>query len=254
MASRKSGDDRAPRDDSAPTLAHALVVSPHLDDAVLSCGYLLARHPGTTVATVFAGFPPPRATVTSWDARCGFGPGDDVGASRQAEDDAALGVLGASAVRLPFPDDQYRARGEQAEPRFIAAALTTVAEKTGARAVVAPLGLFHRDHELTHHAALLTAQRAGLRLTCYADVPYRTFSQDDECARVRQLEAQGFRCRAARSPAADTDDDAAAHAWRRKRDAVQCYESQLRGLTADDGPGIDDAFAPEAYVLTELAS
>ena len=44
-------------------LERVVVVSPHLDDAVLGCGRFLAVHPGATVVTVFAGNPPqyPRA-------------------------------------------------------------------------------------------------------------------------------------------------------------------------------------------------
>ncbi len=38
-------------------LARVVVVSPHLDDAVLGCGQLLAAWPGATVVTVFAGKP-----------------------------------------------------------------------------------------------------------------------------------------------------------------------------------------------------
>ena len=60
-------------------LERIVVVSPHLDDAVLGCGRLLAAHPGATVITLYAGAPatypdPP----TRWDAIVGFGPGDDV--------------------------------------------------------------------------------------------------------------------------------------------------------------------------------
>jgi hypothetical protein len=36
---------------------HTVVLSPHLDDAVLSVGRFLAANPGTVVITVFAGIP-----------------------------------------------------------------------------------------------------------------------------------------------------------------------------------------------------
>ena len=48
-----------------------LVISPHLDDAVLSCGALLAAHRGAVVATVFAGVPRDPRQRTEWDARSG---------------------------------------------------------------------------------------------------------------------------------------------------------------------------------------
>ena len=44
-------------------LDSVVVLSPHLDDAVLGCGRLLSAHPGATVVTVYAGAPeatPPR--------------------------------------------------------------------------------------------------------------------------------------------------------------------------------------------------
>ena len=56
-----------------------VVVSPHLDDAVLGCSYLLAAHPGATVVTVFAGRPPEYPSpMERWDAICGFVEGDDI--------------------------------------------------------------------------------------------------------------------------------------------------------------------------------
>jgi LmbE family N-acetylglucosaminyl deacetylase len=80
-------------------LERVVVVSPHLDDAVLGCGRLLAAHPGATVITLYAGAPstypdPP----TRWDQVAGFGPGDDVLAARKDEDRAALAELGATPV------------------------------------------------------------------------------------------------------------------------------------------------------------
>src|SRR5580692_10190498 len=39
-------------------LERITVVSPHFDDAVMGAGYLLLRHPATTVITVLAGRPP----------------------------------------------------------------------------------------------------------------------------------------------------------------------------------------------------
>src|SRR3954454_6063438 len=38
-------------------LDRIVIVSPHLDDSVLRCSYLMAAHPGVTVITVFAGRP-----------------------------------------------------------------------------------------------------------------------------------------------------------------------------------------------------
>ena len=88
-------------------MSSILAISPHLDDAVFSCGELLASAPGAKVVTVFAGGPPAGASMTSWDADCGFRADDDVIAARRGEDARALEMLGASPVWLPFWDDQY---------------------------------------------------------------------------------------------------------------------------------------------------
>jgi LmbE family N-acetylglucosaminyl deacetylase len=46
-----------------------LVISPHLDDAVLGASHLLHSHEGSTVITVFAGRPAEYPTEpTPWDA------------------------------------------------------------------------------------------------------------------------------------------------------------------------------------------
>lgn len=49
-----------------------LIVSPHLDDAVFSCGELMAQHAGAIVVTVFSAAPPAFNHLTAWDATCGF--------------------------------------------------------------------------------------------------------------------------------------------------------------------------------------
>ena len=60
-------------------LDRIVVVSPHLDDAVLGTARLLSVHPGAGVVTVFAGnpdaYPEP---MRKWDVQSGFQPGDDV--------------------------------------------------------------------------------------------------------------------------------------------------------------------------------
>ena len=74
-------------------LQRIVVVSPHLDDAVLGCGRFLSAHPGATVVTVFAGNPPKYPEpMRMWDVQSGFAPGDDVMETRRNEDDAALAL------------------------------------------------------------------------------------------------------------------------------------------------------------------
>ena len=77
-------------------LDRLLVISPHLDDAVLSCGALLLAHPGATVATLFAASPPAYTDpLNEHDTDCGFRPGDDTMAVRREEDVRAMRAVGA---------------------------------------------------------------------------------------------------------------------------------------------------------------
>ena len=86
-----------------------VVVSPHLDDAVFSCGQWLGNAPRCTVLTVFAGFPEGRRRLTSWDERCGFAGAEEAMATRRDEDRHALELLSADPFWLDYLDSQYRA-------------------------------------------------------------------------------------------------------------------------------------------------
>jgi hypothetical protein len=69
--------------------ASLLVVSPHLDDAWLSCGALLSRTRPVDVLNVFTGRPSP-ARSTDWDRRCGFPDSDASALARRLEDERAF--------------------------------------------------------------------------------------------------------------------------------------------------------------------
>ena len=225
--------------ESAEPLA---VISPHLDDGVLSCGELLSRHQGSTVITVFAGAPAAYDALTPWDAASGFAAGDDVVAARRHEDEAALALLGARPVWLDFLDAQY---AESPHPDAIAPALRDAIEATGAGIVVAPLGLFHSDHLLAAEAALLVA-RGVRRLSwfVYEDAVYRP-KQDLTTQRLQALSRDGWLL----SPLPLFRE-----AGQAKRAAVQAYPTQLKALGAPGGHGYADAFEPERYFHLERAS
>src|SRR3954463_6689544 len=125
-----------------------IVVSPHLDDAVLSCWHVLESG-DATVVTVFAGVPEP-GTRGWWDRLTGS---DDSAArvrERLREDDAALALAGSTAARLDLLDEQYRSNG--AVPAIAEALAGHVRD---ADEVYAPLGLFlSPDHTLVREAAL----------------------------------------------------------------------------------------------------
>jgi hypothetical protein len=90
-----------------PMTAPLVIVSPHFDDAALSCVSLVARHPGAVLLTVFGAGPSRVDPLTRWDRASGFAPGDDVIAALAAEDSDACEALGARQVRLKRWDSQY---------------------------------------------------------------------------------------------------------------------------------------------------
>src|SRR5262249_49263153 len=119
------------------------VLSPHLDDAVFSCGDLIAASGEAVVATGCAGMPPSAGTLTEGDAVCGVGSARHAITERREEDRAALSALGAAPEWLEFCDAQYGAPLDLAQ---LKAKLVAVLERSGAATIVVPLGLFHDDH------------------------------------------------------------------------------------------------------------
>jgi LmbE family N-acetylglucosaminyl deacetylase len=174
-----------------------IYLSPHLDDAVLSCGGLIAKQTeggeAVTVLTVCAG-DPPEAPLSSFaqelHARWGR-PGPPV-AARREEDHRACGYLGANILHLDIPDAVYR-RGEQGEALYASeqvifgplhAAEAELVDRlrqmlfnaTAASArLYCPLGFGgHVDHRLTR----LAAEGLGRKLWYYQDLPYAARDND----------------------------------------------------------------------------
>ena len=154
----------APRTDpSAP----AIILSPHLDDAVWSCFSLLAREDDVLVATVFAGIPD--GAPGWWDAQCGITDSAAHVRDRRAEDSAVLGTLGRKAVHLHLLDGQYREA-----PVPAAEIVAALAERVPAvRHVYAPGGIGHPDHALVRDAGALL-RGLGVPMTVYTDYCYST--------------------------------------------------------------------------------
>lgn len=224
-----------------------LVVSPHFDDAVLGCGQWLAQCSDAQVVTVFAGIPDGYEGVTEWDAACGFSSSAEALRTRHAEDDAALGLLNCRSLRLPFHDAQY---GAPCTVDAIADALASVLAALAPATLAFPLGLLHSDHVLTRDATLC-ALRNG------ACLPRRTFVYEEALYR-RLPQAVTAALDALRASGAVVGDPLERHdrsALKRKRSALACYASQLRGLTTPGRLGHDDALAPErCWPITLAAS
>ena len=142
--------------------SRTVVLSPHLDDAVLSCWHVL-QEDETTVVTVFAGVPE-AGTAGWWDRLTGADDSATRVHERRRENDDALALAGASSLTLDLLDAQYRANG--AVPAVAEALADHLHE---ADVVYAPLASFlSDDHRLVRDAAL--GLRDDVRL--YADHPH----------------------------------------------------------------------------------
>lgn len=131
------------------------VISPHLDDAVFSCGNLIAACPTSLVITVFAGAPPDDMPAPDWDRAAGFVRASEAVHARRQEDARALAILGAEPVWLDFLDSQY---GKRYGAVDIAVRLGRLLAMQRHGAIVAPLGLFHSDHVLVNAACMLVRE------------------------------------------------------------------------------------------------
>ncbi len=169
----------------APAGRRAVVVSPHLDDAVFSAGGTIARLSDigwrVRVVTCFTASMPtstPFALSTQTDK--GLPADVDYLAVRRAEDTAALQVLGAQARHLDFPEAPHRGydsapelfagiRADDVIARPLGAALAT--ECADADLVLGPQAIGgHVDHQVT----LLAMLGAGFAapVAWWRDAPY----------------------------------------------------------------------------------
>jgi LmbE family N-acetylglucosaminyl deacetylase len=216
-----------------------IVVSPHLDDGVLSCGMLLAVRPGATLVTVFCGTPPDTSTITEWDRKAGFANAGAAMAARCTEDRMAADILQIRPLHLPFLDSQY---GGDADAKTLRQALKKLLDNEIAATVAVPLGLFHSDHQRVHHACLqLRSDFPQRRWIFYEDVPYRCLAGEAQ-RRLAHLRAAGV----AISPFAPATAAtvSANRRWTLKCRAAAAYSSQLRALGV---PRCKDAWRRERF-------
>jgi LmbE family N-acetylglucosaminyl deacetylase len=204
------------------------VVSPHLDDAVLSLGAAIAARPEPVrVVTVLAGDPLATAPAGPWDARCGFRTQGEATAARRHEDRRACALVGAEPRWLAFGDDQYGRGGDDD------AILRLVLEAIGDADTVLLPGhpLAHGDHRWV--AGLLARAVAGgelrgRRIGSFLEQPYALKAPSGAIAAVRVAPGtpEGLRLEAVPAPR---------QARRVKRRAVLAYRSQLGLLGEANG-------------------
>lgn len=196
------------------------VISPHLDDAVLSLGQFIAHEAAqyeVRVVTVFAGMPDVgEILVTPYDAAHGFGTSVEAVHARRREDDAACATLGARPIHLEFLDGQYADRLPD-EEKLITAAIEHLVGPGDIMFV--PLGIAHPDHTLVGACARHAAQRAGVHgAYVYEELPARVLWPEVVSAALLDVNAEGFAVEQWSPPAAS------AHT---KISAMACYPSQF---------------------------
>lgn len=198
----------------------ALVVSPHLDDAVLSVGQLMAGRPDMTVATVFSGVPLKCKQVTTYDADCGFGSAAETINARRDEDSAALRHLDATPWWLDFPDHQYH---QPANEAAIVDALAATVADVAPTLLIGPLGLIHEDHHTTRRAFQRLVATHNIEAWIYEDMPYRVLFPEEVPEALAWWKGMGHRPELGFVGTGPLE---------RKRQALACYTSQLWALNA----------------------
>jgi LmbE family N-acetylglucosaminyl deacetylase len=211
-------------------------ISPHLDDAVLSCGDALALHPGALIVTVLAGTPADGTLRTEWDELAGFSSAAASLEARLQEDRAAGAVLFVDVIHLDFVDAQY---GEPPPWDELIGSIQTAIDGCD---VLAPLGLFHGDHRLVAEAgraALRERASARRRVVFYEDSPYRVLEGGrlvgDAVGRLADWKLKGpVRIRSASSAVL-------------KARAISMYSSQLRALRSLGSDAYSDLGEADRY-------
>jgi LmbE family N-acetylglucosaminyl deacetylase len=199
-----------------------IVLSPHLDDAVLSFGESLTLDwaEPIKIVTVFAGLPPDPEVLTHYDAKCGFKTARQAREVRISEDRRALAVLGMDQPEWwGFVDHQY---GVKPNSDDIAALFRPLLVDQGV--VAMPLAINHIDHEVTTNLALhvlSTMPVAGRRILLWEDLPSRVLNPQLIQPRLDFLASMGWKLSLTSVGRGDIYA---------KEIAVSCYRSQLKEL------------------------
>lgn len=214
-------------------------LSPHFDDAVLSCGgfirSLSMKGNNVTIMTVMGGNPPdplPQSPLidelhTRWDA------GENPVEIRKKEDAQAARALGAITAVITIPDCIYRTHNSVAlyqtgaslfsdihphDPAQEKLRLDDLTTETFIKGVYVPLGIGnHVDHQLVRDAGIhLHDQHPPFEIWFYEDYPY---SEDEK---KREATIQNFPRKL----------ESVTHilkpsAMRAKLGAIACYQSQI---------------------------
>jgi LmbE family N-acetylglucosaminyl deacetylase len=162
------------------------VVSPHLDDAVLSLGAAIARASrsgaNVRILTVLAGDPDSERPAGPWDAASGFSTEGEAATKRREEDSRACEIVGATPVWLPFSDEENRDDIDQE------AVWRAIAEHVADRDLVLSPGfpLHNADHVLLT-TLILRRLETDRKLALYVEQPYANLAAIPRGYRPRAL-------------------------------------------------------------------
>ncbi len=202
-----------------------VVVSPHLDDAIMSLGATIAWaiQAGATieVLTVFAYIPSSAARAGLWDTSCGFVTEGQAAIVRREEDRQACLLLGAQPRWLDFGAEPYERRGSEDDIWAAVQAATQHADLV----LIPGFPLVHPDHACLSEL-LLRKGLTGRRTVLYAEQPY-VFTYDK--APSGSAVAPALKSVIAAAPNWTHVRTERAHR-QAKLKAVRSYRSQLRHL------------------------
>lgn len=240
-----------------------IVLSPHLDDAVLSCGELIvqaAERAEVTVGTLFTGAGPPPHTLSArrYLRQVGAPDAETLYRQRRREDRAALESAGvASVMHAGLIEGPYRRRAVTGHRRRWARLLPELDHvypvyrlhvvsghlaasdggtlrdacrfvqrlaDRGPALVLAPLGIGgHVDHVL----ARVAAERSGVPTVYYSDFPYNLRQEADASVIARNGLVQAWSVQPTEAKAA----------------LIRAYRTQAHALF----PGDRIPLAPEVF-------
>jgi LmbE family N-acetylglucosaminyl deacetylase len=208
-----------------------LLLSPHLDDAVLGCWSMLTSDLDVQVVNVFAGVPPV-GFVSAWDHKCGAASSADQMHQRRAEDAQVLTPLVGPPANLAFLDMQYGRRdGSRVTMSSLDRAVAEIAPAVSLVYAPAALGEGHVDHRLVR-AYARGLPRAGIPIRLYADLPYAARPAWPDWVRVGRPPGRGDRSLPAGLRHADAIDvvNLGNHEVHEKLKALQEYGTQFTAL------------------------
>lgn len=206
-----------------------IIISPHLDDAVLSVGQTVQNLDGDTIVeTVFAGVPK-AGVLSAYDKSCGFLSSQQAMMIRRQEDAKAVASLGASSDHWPYFDRQYETRNDTG---LLMHELSMYIEQQCER--WAPIGLGHPDHvDLSE----MCARAWHGAVLFYEELPYRVLWPEQVVARMEELRDLGWTFQEVPFPYVQGSRNV-------KAEAIRQYRSQFP-------KGVDDPclFVPERVWL-----